>query len=604
MTDLGPVTRRVPQTVTLNGWSYSLQHENYEFGPQDNFRDGVVANDEPSDSMFNARGAWARYRVSWHHGADQQIGDFVDEADPFRFDQSFGWNVWDQTQMRLLPGPELHGDISFASAAPILQRSSTYIYAADGLGLVRIEGASLLANSVTDFEGSITSLSTDGIDLYIASTLGLYRVADTDGVATLIVDGLGAFHKIAFVANRLLAAQANVLYEVDNLGNLSEIVTHFQPAFRWTAIFAIGSRIYVGGFAGVKSELYTLTTDETGVLVRAQEAAPIPLGEQLLCGVSHGGAVLLGTSEGVRFAQIGADGTLTYGPLIDKIGACRQIAVEGSFAWTTWNDPDTHLAGQVGIARIDLAHFVDVLQPAYAADVYVNSATSIMGVARHETSDGNMLVFATDDGRFYYVFNDGESFNGPKYATTAKLTSGELLLGSVEPKGVLSVEARFAPLVDETSITVTVIDEEGNVLGSGTADTVGQNLLEVELDGSLVRSVRVSIEAAQPFEHQVVFYSWRIRSYPAPPQVLQWIMPLNTHEVVDQGEGQGESKSQAANEVLTRIIALHESHELVELVAPEGTFRVRVESFKHVPARWASDGMAHQGTCTVQLVSA
>ena len=63
----------------------------------------------------------------------------------------------------------------------------------------------------------------------------------------------GNVDTVAFVANRLLVGNGNILYEVGSTGTRTAIVTHFQASFRWTIIFAIGSKIYVGGYAGDRS---------------------------------------------------------------------------------------------------------------------------------------------------------------------------------------------------------------------------------------------------------------------------------------------------------------------------------------------------------------
>lgn len=598
-----------PQTVTLNGRELTIQLEGYEFGPQDTFRDGVIANDQPSDSMFNARGAWTRYRVSWHHGADQEIGDMLDEADAYRFDESYGFDPWSKLELKMLPGVIQAGDVTIAGN-PILQRSSNYLYLADGVVMSRLDASSLVPTSMSDMPGFIYSLCSDGKTLYAAGSTGVIRWHDTDLTKTVFTNPVTTpSDKIAFVGGRLLVGQLGVLAEIASSGTAATITTHFQTDWRWTVIFAIGSRIYAGGFAGPRSELYTFTTDSGGALVKGTEAMTFPFGEQLLCAASVAGAVLLGTSAGVRLAQLTADGTLTYGPLIDKIGACRSIATDGNFAWVTWNDTTTHLDGSAGLARLDLSAFVNTLQPAYAADVHVHGLEEVYTVERFSAAGSSpgetvrQVVFAGLDGFLYRAFDEDESYYGPWNASSAKITSGLLLLGSVEPKAAVEVEVRFAPLPDTATVTVTVVDENDVVLGTGSASTDGQEILTVTLDGSLIRAVRVTIEATQSVSRQVHIYSWRLRSYPAPPQVLQWIVPVNTHQNVIDGDGQGRKRSQDSAELITFIAGLHATKEQVEYIGPEGTYQVRVENFKHVPTRWTNDGVALQGVCQVQLVA-
>jgi hypothetical protein len=598
--DTGPISTTVPMSVTLDGWSYALELAEYSFGPQDTFRDGVVANDQPNESLFNARGAWSRYRVSWHRGADQEIADLDESADPFRFNTSHGFDPWTKYRLQLLPEARIDDDVTVDSADPQLLRSGIYLFHANNLELLVTETGNTW-NSMTPPGGTIYSLATDGNDLYVGSSAGLvkYIAGNTisSAFATPVTDDT---HKVAFVANRLLVGQSNVLNEVGADGTLTEVITHFQDEFRWTTIFAIGSRIYVGGYAGIKSELYTLTTDDTGVLVQGQEAAPFPIGEQLLCALGVGGAVMLGTSLGVRFAQVGADGTLTYGPQITTPGACRAMAGEGRYVWVTWNDITTQPTGFKGLARLDLATFVDVLQPAFAADVQVHADVGdIVTVERFN----DQVWFDAADAALYHAADDGD-FGDIAFETTATITSGRLYFGTVERKGLVEFEVDFSPLESGSFVQVRILDQDGVTIAQGLQDIVGSTTLLVDLVGALTREATVELEVTQQGEQNLIIYNWAMRAYPVPPPVLQWILPINTHETVEIGESEGRDMSQARRGVVDRIEALHASRRLVNYLEGDRLYRVRVESFKHQARMWSDDGSAPVGVLQVQLVSA
>lgn len=598
--DTGPVTVCLPNTVTLDGWTYAVDLTEYQFGPQETFRDGVVVGDQPNESLFNANGAWARYRISWHHGADQEVADLDEAADPFRFDTSHGFEPWDRYRLTLLARARIDDDVSVNSDQPLLLRSSTYLYFADDTSLIRTQTGNTW-NSVDPTGNSINALATDGNDLYVATSNGLVKYLGSDTAPTAFSTPVtGACHHVAFVANRLLLAKGPVLYSVGASGTLTAIITHYQAGFDWTVMFAIGSRIYVGGHAGVKSELYTLTTDEAGVLVQGQEAAPFPIGEQLLSALSVGGACLLGTSAGVRFAQVGADGTLTYGPLIDTPGSCSAIVAESRFAYVSWNDTTTAGTGHKGVARLDLSTFVDVLQPAYAADVHAHGDIGDV-VAIERFSDATWFAGA---GSFLYSAPDDADFGDISFETSAQVSSGRLYFGTVEPKGLLELEVDFSPLVIGDQIFARVLDQSGFVVGQGSQDIPDSTKLIISMNGTETREATVEIEVETLGQQDLTIFNWSMRAYPVPPAVLQWVVPLNTHQIVAVGDNTDDDMTQEIRGVVDRVEALHTSRRLVNYLEGGRLYRVRVESFKHQARKWADDGGAPVGVLHVQLVSA
>ena len=387
----------VPKTITLDGRLYAIDASKYRRQSQETLRDGVVQSAEPNDVLFNANGAWARYRYSWFHGADQEFADLRDDADPYRFSTSRGVNVWNDHELTLLPSTK--PIMSAASTNPLICVVDSYLFYADGANLYRTSDL-ITFTTCTVPGGTIQCLSTDGTDLYVATTTVMVKyVAAATAPTAFATPVTGNCTQVAFVANRLIVGTAQVLYEVAAAGTLTTLVTHFQSAFRWTAIFAVGSRIYVGGFCGSRSELYTLAVDATtGALYRAQDAAPFPAGELLRAGYSYAGAVVLCTSKGVRFAELGGDATLTYGPLIDDVGDSRCATADGRYAWVGWSAFSE--AGS-GLARLALDTFVNTLQPAYASDVVTRAQ-------KYVTLDGSDDYLSTPDSAGISITGDIE----------------------------------------------------------------------------------------------------------------------------------------------------------------------------------------------------
>jgi hypothetical protein len=590
--ETGGIDRCIPNTVTLDGYTFGVELNHSEggwrSGAQDTFRDTIVANDEPNDSLFNARGAWARYKFSWHHGRGQSLADLDQTADTFRFRSSYGL-AWDtKYQLKLLKATA--NNRSVASSNPVMCRSDIYVFMADGATLYRTTDL-ITWTAMTAPGGTINALTSDGTDLYVTTTTVTVKYVGSATVSTAFGTPPGAGDNIAFCSNRLLLATGNVLKELAGTGaTLSTIKTHFQAAFRWTTIFNIGSRIYVGGFAGSRSELHTCTTDSAGTLVQSQEAAPLPSGELLRTGVSYAGAAILCTSNGLRVADVSGDGTLTYGPLMDELGDVRCAYADGRYVFAGFSS----MAGsRSGVARLVMDDEVQTLQPAYGNDIFESSTPGVvMGVARL----GGLTTFS--------VAAVGAFVEQTTYTTQGELDSGLLAFGTVEPKGLIGLDCKFSPLGTGEGIEMRVYDREGTLMAVGNASTVAQESLSIDLEGSQVTSFEVRIILTSNGTSTPTFYRWRVRGYPVPPPVLQWVLPLIAHERDVVGAGEGIDSSMNIEEVHLWIEDLWASRRYCVFRVGARAYRVRCDNFEWRPRKWTGEGGGPQGLLVVQLIAA
>lgn len=588
--ETGGVSRTVPHTVTLDGYTFSLDLTKSEMSAQDTFRDNVAADTEPNDSLFNARGAWGRYQYSLHHGAGQELADLDPDADAFRFESSVGVRWDEKYQATLQPSTTLAQ--AAASSNPLLVRSGDYVFMADGANLYRTTDLSTWT-LLTAPGGTIQALDTDGTDLYVATTTVLVKYVGAATSSTAFATPVtGDCTNVAFCSGRLLLAKGNVLYEVAASGSLgTAIKTHFQSAFRWTTIFNIGSRIYVGGFAGARSELYTLTTTDVGALVLAQEAAPLPVGELLRTGVSYAGVVVLCTNNGVRVAEVSGDGTLTYGPLITDPGDVRCAVGDGRYAFVGWTVME---GSRSGVGRLVLDTDVLPLQPAYGTDVAeATTQANVTGVARL----GGRTVFA--------VANSGawvQSASG--YVGQGSVTSGRVSFGTVEPKALIGFAATFFPLRAGEAVEATIYDEYGVNIGTGTQSTLDATTLEIDLGGETVPFCRVEVILTGPGTTTPTMLRWRLRAYPVPPAVEQFILSLVLRENQIVNENRGEALHYNVDTMYSWIEDLWSTRRYTLLRMGDRSYRVRVENFKLTPTEWTQDGSLPQGNLIVQLVAA
>jgi hypothetical protein len=486
--------------------------------------------------------------------------------------------------------PALTRTRTLTSATPVLCRSGIYVFAGDGTTLYRTTDM-VTWTAMSAPGGTIQAMTTDGTDLYVGTSTGMVKYVGAATTLTAFSTPVtGNVTNVAFVTNRLLAGIDNVLSEVGGTGALTTIYTHFQPAFRWTTIFNIGSRIYVGGFAGVRSELYTLgTLDTTGALYRAQEAAPFPIGELLRTAISYAGAVVLCTSRGVRLAQVGGDATLTYGPLIDDFGDVRCVTADAQYVYAGWS---SYPNGGSGLGRLDLSKFVAPLQPAYATDVATSATGNVLGVVRLN----NLTAFALgSDG--VYVQTVGT------FQLTGQVTTGRIYLGTVEPKGLVDINVQFDALAPDQSVQVRVTDSLGTLIASDIQTVVNATQLTVDLNGTQTTWCDVAIILNGPGTSTPRVDRWRLRAYPVQPPALQWLLPIRCGEVVRTADGEGMELSQDVALIRARIVGLWQTKR--QVIFREGPFayRVRVAKFEFQPLKWSDDGEALQGQLVVQLVS-
>ena len=582
--------RVMPHTVLLDGRTYAIDLANYQHSSISTLREGVVTSNEPSDALFNAAGTWSRYRYSWHRGADQENSELETTSDPFRFDRSSRINVWNRNEFSLHRAATQSRALTNANVVPQVLGVNNYVFVSDDNLIYRTADLSTWT-TLNPGGGNVQALSSDGTDLYVATSTQLVRFLGAATTPTAYATPVtGNVSNVAFVGNRLLIAIANTLSSVSSSGTLTTIRQHQQASFRWTTIFAIGSRIYVGGFAGSRSELYTTTTDGSGNLVMAQDAAPFPDGELLRGAVSFAGGIVLLSNKGVRIAQASTDGSLVYGPIISDLGDVRAACADGQYVWTGWTNYD--LGNTAGTARLDLAQFVETLQPAYAADIAASVGGTVSGVARLN----GRTVFAVNQQGVYV-----ESTTG--YQTSGYIDAGTILFGTVEPKRLSQLVVSFKPLAAGQSVTATIYDEDDATVFTATQSGVGLRSLVCDLDAKDVVSCRVRIDLAGNGTGTPTVQRWVVRAYPVAPASEQWVLPLIVHSRVTAGEGMGMVLPYEVRDEFDHLQQLWQDKTKIIFRVGDYITRVRIDAFELRPTNWRDDGGWFEAIVVVRLIT-
>jgi hypothetical protein len=578
----------VPFTVRLGGHTYGIDLRNYKRSAVASLREAVVNTGQVDDSLYNTDGAWWRYKHDWSHGAGQTILDLGNERDPRRFNTSVGIDPWTEGQLTLLPSTSRTND-TVTGAGIDLAVTESHIYAADGSAVYRSDSTLVSWSQITGLSGTVKGITSDGITCYITTSVDTYKTAVGSTAASALGGTAIPGSDVWFAGNYLFQSLNNVLYTVTSAGVRTAVATHFQASFKWTSVFAVGSKVYAGGYAGLRSEVFGFTVSSTGTLVQGAEVVSFSVGELLETAISHVGIVIFGTNKGVRIATPGADGSLSYGPLIDTPGPVVSAQAEGQYVWFSW---PTLESGKTGAGRLDLSAFPRPLQPAFATDVYVEQNSLCCAVARFA---GRTFLGVPSHG--IYVSST------TNYVTSGYLTSGNVYFGTVEPKSVTDLQAVFAKLGANQGVTMKVYDEEDNLINEAGTTLANSTRIVVQLDGEQADEFRVRVELTGPGSSTPRFEYWRLRAFPVVPPVEQFIVPLLLYGNVVVNDAQGQIMSLDVDEELIFLSELWESKRPISYVEGSTVRRVRLDAYEFSSESWADNHAGFEGTMVVKLIT-
>ena len=172
-----------------------------------------------------------------------------------------------------------------------------------------------------------------------------------------------------FVKGRIIFANKNSIYELtpSSTSLPTALYTHPTSSYTFSAIAESGSAIYVAGYSGTQSSIFKFSLNTTGgipTLTGGNVAAEMPAGENITAMYGYLGLLLIGTSAGVRVAQVNDNGDLVYGPLIfESEYPVYDFACRDRFAYCA-----AGVGLSIGLRRIDLSQQIASLQFAWAND--------------------------------------------------------------------------------------------------------------------------------------------------------------------------------------------------------------------------------------------
>ena len=258
-----------------------------------------------------------------------------------------------------------------------------------------------------------------------------------------------------YVKNRIVMAADNKVYEFTAAASSLPTATYTNPSAGhvYTSITASGTAIYLAGYTGIQSTIEKYVLSSNGAMPTissAITAAELPTGEVVHAIHYYLGYMLIGTSKGVRVAQVLDDGSLTYGPLIfETTQPVYAFTTRDRFAWAA-----TGVDGNPGVIRIDLSEQISPLVFAYANDVYTPAVTSKVTTAVSFIGETDRLVYATAAG-YAYLEHDSNLLS------TGYIQTGRIRYATLEPKNY----KRLIGKGDFTkgSMTLNTVDVNGLV---------------------------------------------------------------------------------------------------------------------------------------------
>lgn len=480
--------------LSLNGlpfFIYATDESPYRRQTADYRKQQIDQSNEPGEQTLT--GWWVRSQSSFHNGSGIKFYDpSAGETVAYRFADSKGVNVWEKGKVTLLnsctQGHIITGPIAATGrpqqfARPIRWSGTNGILLLDEYDVDKIDVNGTVTNFVDYNAGvgvfPVYGICDDGTTAYWvtnvtsggSSKLTVYKkpltgsaASTADEVKMFDVAGVTINNAIMeFVKERIVACFDNKVYEFTGSATSLPAVlyTHPSTAHNYTSITASGTAIYISGYNGIQSTIQKFTLVTSGAnagsmpsLSQAIVAAELPVGEVVYKIYYYLGKMAIGTSKGIRIANVSDDGSITYGPLIVETSQpVYDFTARDRFIWAA-----TGVEGEPGLIRIDLGQEIEALRFAYANDIYYPGVSGKVTTACSFAGTSNQILFTTaySSGTNGYVYAQSSTTLMP----TGYIETGRIRYATLEGKVFKIIKA----LIDNTDggLIIESIDSADN----------------------------------------------------------------------------------------------------------------------------------------------
>ncbi len=565
--------------VRLGTHKYNIDVSRLTRATIDPIRQGFDTQGQPGEQSLNQAGVWKRSRNDWELGAGQREADSP-ESGLRQFHESTGINPWVKNELTLLPVTERELVSSGTNLYMTVANNGTneYLYVCETNDVKHSinYGEDWIAwtEAVTGPANPCKGIASDGRYAYVAADGKVWRIDGATVGGAVLNGGSNQYWTLAsvdgvWVANGYLIASKEDRLTVLSLG--SEVSTNadiasdsFNQVDEWKSVIGTPVGIYAAGNLGDQGRIYYIgINDSTSALNVPVIAAELPLGEKVNVIAEYGGLVIIGTSKGIRLAQITGQGYLTYGPRITIPGGTSVLEPQGEFVWFGWTDYDSPFdaTDRSGLGRLSLKELTAQLVPAYASDlmttVAANESGAVQGVvtSTHQTTGAEIRLFS--------VSGDGVWQETATYETTGSINEGRFRWGITELKTAVSVDLRHGALLADQSVAITLTDDAGST-DTITSDTDGDTTPNIQVvEGVKGEYISPSLTLTGPGATTPTLYRWTTRAIPMPfvAEVIQLPIILTTYT-----EHNNRDVYQDIYDEYTYIRELLENRELVTFI--------------------------------------
>lgn len=573
--------------IALAGIGFEIDVRKLKGGTIPGQRQAVDQAQNPGEGTLNPVGVWTRQMSDWSLGEGQVFQDRP-QSDTRRAFKIRGAEWTSQDSIAV--GQRFEQQENVTAAGQFFMKAGSWYYWYNGTTLRLTQTPTLVASSwtaATTFTGTPKAIAHDGTNVFLATTTGLFSAAiGTAAIAaTAIVVGVD---NVGYIQNHLVIGRANILEEVDAAFARTIVTTHRSTNFKWSIIAGGNGNVFAGGNINGVSELYVLSVSQTtGALQKSVAAATLLPDESLYTMMVYGQKAVLGTSLGVRVADIVSMGGLSYGPPTGT-GACQALAGAGQFVYFGATNTDGVTSG---IGRMDLSTAVntDANQFAYAVDSLPTIGTSanvVLGIAVLSTGE----VFGIVDAKG--IYRKLPNVSGNWTSGSAVVETGWLTYNTIENKTLvdidmgLSLPTTFDSVLAELSTDGTT----WTAIGLATPTQVPPFVLTVPQARRF--KVRFTITAGVGRANTTAFpfmSYWSVRIMPAPRRSRQLRLPLEIAQKVDGGGGEGQDVGypdpQAIYDTLFATCALG---QLTTLQMGVNSYVVKIDDLEGEPEQWAA----------------
>lgn len=423
-------------------------------------------------------GWWLRSQSSFHYGAGITFYEPAqDEKLRYRFADSQGIDPWTIGEVNLLN--DVDSTHVITSNSRTLMRSIKYnstnaVLLHDGYDVDKITEAGDFIHFVeynAGIDEPVYAICDDGVTAYwitnapISGTprMHLFKKALTSdylGTNTIqfTANSLTVTNAIMnWVKGRIIACVNNSVYELTaGTTALPTPIFTAPTGFIFTGITASASDIYLSGYLGDSSMIYRLPLDTNGAFTSLSTGvvvAEMPRGEVVWSIEAYLGYMAIGTSKGVRVAQLLDGGGIVYGPILFETSQpCYQFATNDRFVWAACG-----VAGDAGLVRIDLGTQIDTLRFAYANDLQAVGSSRITGGVAFMNGTDRLAFTSLDNGvSDGYIYIENET----RKRQSGYLTTGRIRFNTIEDKFFKYVRERAT--YPGGTLTISTIARDGS----------------------------------------------------------------------------------------------------------------------------------------------